>query len=708
MNTSQHLVHAFYGTPSVYTDAKLSNVRLPSRSDDMMPYADGPHAFWSGYFTSRTALKHYIRATSGYHQAVRQAQAFAARPVDLGPDNPLYKLERAQSVAQHHDAVAGTSKQAVAYDYAQRIAAGRSIADELLSTALNALTGVTAAGTPLPWVTCDLANATICAATEAALPGASILLALWNSQGQGTTAPAFISVGLHAGVTSWSVATLATPPATGVVAVPAQLIPISASDSALRLGYYNASAVPVARLAFLAPLPPAGFALFALTPAATSAAAPATSISTPVRFATGTHAAAGPSMTNGAVTISFSAATGRAASLTTKSGGFTPLVIDFLWYNSSVGGPDDGTDYDQHSGAYLFRPNTSSTFPVSTDPVALEMITGPIVNETRQVWGGGWASMAVRLWRGATSAELEWTVGAIPFADGLGKEVIVRYSSGLASQGVFFTDSNGRDSLRRVRGERPSWNFTTLEPVAGNYYPVNTFIHLSDESTNTSLCIVTDRSNGGSSLQDGSLELMVHRRLQSDDNRGVGEPLNETGVNGLGLIARGTHALMLSAAVDAGTARRTALGNALFPPVHAFAPAGTSGAAWLAAHGAAFSGLTSALPPNVHLLTLHAHSPSLFLVRLSHSYALGEDTALSTDATVSLGALFSPALVTVTAVVEMTLTANQPLANAQRVTYNVDDGSSITLPIIPPAPTAPAWAVTIEPLDIRTFFVSVA
>ena len=75
------------------------------------PSADGPHAYWSGYFTSRTALKAYIRESSGIHQALRQAQMFAAPPADLGPDNPLYRLERAIGVTQHHDAVAGTSKQ---------------------------------------------------------------------------------------------------------------------------------------------------------------------------------------------------------------------------------------------------------------------------------------------------------------------------------------------------------------------------------------------------------------------------------------------------------------------------------------------------------------------------------------------------------------------------------------------------------------------
>lgn len=38
---------------------------------------------------------------------------------------------------------------------------------------------------------------------------------------------------------------------------------------------------------------------------------------------------------------------------------------------------------------------------------------------------------------------------------------------------------------------------------------------------------MTDRSCGGTSLEEGQLEIMVHRRLVRDDSRGVGEPLNE-------------------------------------------------------------------------------------------------------------------------------------------------------------------------------------
>lgn len=36
-----------------------------------------------------------------------------------------------------------------------------------------------------------------------------------------------------------------------------------------------------------------------------------------------------------------------------------------------------------------------------------------------------WASLTTRLWRGAEHIEVEWTVGPIPFKDGLGREIVV-------------------------------------------------------------------------------------------------------------------------------------------------------------------------------------------------------------------------------------------------------------------------------------------
>ena len=69
---------------------------------------------------------------------------------------------------------------------------------------------------------------------------------------------------------------------------------------------------------------------------------------------------------------------------------------------------------------------------------------------------------------------------------------------------------------------RPSWNYTVYEPTAGNYYPVNSFIGVQDINTNKTVIVMSDRSQGGSVLRQGEIELMIHRRLLFDDRRGVG------------------------------------------------------------------------------------------------------------------------------------------------------------------------------------------
>ena len=63
--------------------------------------------------------------------------------------------------------------------------------------------------------------------------------------------------------------------------------------------------------------------------------------------------------------------------------------------------------------------------------------------------------------------------------------------------------------LKRKRNVRSTWNVNLVETIAGNYYPVPTKISLRDDVEQLKLTILTDRSEGGSSLKDGQLETMV-------------------------------------------------------------------------------------------------------------------------------------------------------------------------------------------------------
>lgn len=217
------------------------------------------------------------------------------------------------------------------------------------------------------------------------------------------------------------------------------------------------------------------------------------------------------------------------------SDGMTRIVNqEFLYYEAAIG--DNREFRNRSSGAYIFRPKTD-TVSVLSSSCKLKVYRGSLVEEVHQVYNE-WISQVIRIYHNQNHAEFEWLVGPIPIDDGKGKEIITRFNSDIQSEGIFYTDSNGREMIKRLRDHRDTWKVKLLEHAAGNYYPITTKIALEDE--NARMALLTDRAQGGSSMGDGSLELMVHRRLLHDDAFGVGESLNETAY-GKGLVARGIH-----------------------------------------------------------------------------------------------------------------------------------------------------------------------
>lgn len=113
-----------YSTPSEYIDTIASlNITWPTKYDDLFPYSSDPGNFWTGYFTSRANLKGYIRRASSITHASNQLFSEIA----LDQSTSEEEMEKimytknimldAMGIAQHHDAVSGTAKQAVTNDY---------------------------------------------------------------------------------------------------------------------------------------------------------------------------------------------------------------------------------------------------------------------------------------------------------------------------------------------------------------------------------------------------------------------------------------------------------------------------------------------------------------------------------------------------------------------------------------------------------------
>ena len=732
-------VRALYSTPSQYLRAKHEeNLGWNVKTDDFFPYSDFADAYWTGYFTSRPALKRYIRISSAFLQVARHMELFSG-----GDGTATEALWEAQSVAQHHDAISGTAKQAVTYDYAQRISKGAAIADALVEATLGAV--ITTTGTKPALAYCPLANVSQCDVITSH-PSSTIVVILYNPTARATGASTTISIPsstkaptLYDGKGN-KVASTTLPvfnPATGgnatyrtwfTPSVPGlgvstyflqqggasmeeegegegetvvrklwRFVTNSRGSSTDRHDHLPLPAAPkpTDRRDHL-PLPPAPKTdrrdHLPLPPA------PAPSdrhdhLFTPLSVPS--PIAADSVLENANLAVVFDGSTGLIKSVTDKATNVShAFVQDFAWYASYQ------NTSEQDSGAYIFRPAANGTNSLSSSTKLVNLVNGDGVSEAWQQVTP-WLSQVVRLRGGASGIEFEWTVGPVPVDDGQGKEVIIRFNSSLQSQATWYTDSNGREFQKRVRNFRPTWTWEPTQPIAGNYFPVNSATWLTDGTS--ALVVNVDRSQGCSSLVDGVLECMIHRRMTVDDGRGVGEPLNETGVDGRGLVITGATWVHLAPLADAAFRARTTA-NALYTPLHqSYAPLSGPISDYLSGHAATMSFLRTPLPPQVELISAHVYGQKA-LVRIAHSYGVGESATYSTPVTIDLSALFVQPIADAT---EMYLSGAVP--KGSRRTYSWNTTSAANAHVQRRSTDAPnALNVTIAPGEVKTWIVTLA
>lgn len=690
-------VNALYSTPSIYTDAKYAtNESWPIKTDDFFPYADRANGYWTGYFTSRPAIKRYVRIMSGYYLAARQLEVFRGRK-SSGPNTD--SLADALAIAQHHDAVTGTEKQHVANDYSKRLSIGYKEAEELVSSSLASLVEsplLTRSQNPVTkFQQCPLLNISYCPASEVDLvQGKNLVIVVYNSLGWKRNEVIRIPV-IDPNV--------AVHDSNGIE-IESQLLPQTEVYVDLRNYYVKAylgqtpPKTPKYWLAFTVSVPPLGFSTYTVSTAkrtgSTRSSVHTYNSNEKSKFEVG----------QGDLKLTFSTDQEKCTNYVNIRNLVEEQVeLSYVYYSGY-----NGTNQKdpQNSGAYIFRPN--GTYPINHEKqVPLTVLRGPVLDEVYKKINP-WIHQITRLYKGKEHVEIEFIVGPIPIEDGVGKEVATQISTTMETNKTFYTDSNGRDFIKRIRDYRTDWDLEVNQPAAGNYYPINLGIYVEDNKTEFS--VLVDRSIGGSSLKDGQIELMVHRRLLLDDSRGVEEALNETDCVGddcRGLTVQGKYYYRIDPLGKGAKWRRT-FGQEIYSPLLlAFAEKDDKDD-WMNSRILTFSGIDSSytLPDNIAIITLQELDNGKILLRLAHLYEIEEDKDLSVMSSVELKKLFPGRKIK--ELKEMNLSANQERTEMEkkRLAWKVE-GSHENRQVSRGGPVDPKELnVELAPMEIRTFIIS--
>jgi hypothetical protein len=331
-----------------------------------------------------------------------------------------------------------------------------------------------------------------------------------------------------------------------------------------------------------------------------------------------------------------------------------------------------------------------------------------------------WVTQTVRLID--DTLEAEWSVGPVPvLGDNASKEVFSRFMTDIDSKNIWTTDSNGYEMVNRTLNHRDTFKLNVTEPIASNVVNVNSVISINDNKRH--FMVLNDRSQGGTSLAPGTIDIFVHRRLLGFDYPGggmgpMGEPLNETRFfgwhapdtrfwfrNGPGLVIRGKHRIGLTHVNKAAKMYREVSERMFRSVLLGFDIEGSKTKYKQFSGGA----LRTSLPENVGVLTMqqYKNETNALLVRLMHKYAINEDLELSKSVTVSLANLFSLETknLVISAVTEMNLIANEEIEQMRKRRLKFHGATSLNPLPDPPAVVGPEYNVVLTPLKIRTFVV---
>ncbi|XP_077495268.1 lysosomal alpha-mannosidase-like [Amblyomma americanum] len=550
-----------------------------------MPYTDGPGRTWTGFYTTKPNLKMMVRYANGFLQASKQLSVLGKETTS----SQVRQLSEAVATLLHHDGITGTSTTWVARDYANILYQGIAKCEAVISASLVSLLDPDAprgdeAAKLMRF--CHLLNQSDCLHTSAE-----------NQFGVIVYNPASVQaspyVRLPLVTDEESVVTVIGP---GGAKVEWQAVPLAPH----RHGIPESLGLAKSSLVFQANVEPLGASLYYVksTQGESSKSADFLEIHEEVNF-----------IENEKYRVELDADTGLVSRIVLRQ---TQTPVELHQSFAAYGFNRYPEGNMSPPGHYVFSAYTPAR--EMGEQVTYRVVKGPLVQEVHQIFNE-YISQVITLHKNSPFIEFTWTVGALDklllssgWSSSSGCDIVSRFESNLDTD-EFYTDSNGWRTMRRTVRKRKN-----MLPIPSNYYPVTSWIYIKDRSKGLQMLILPDRPQGGSSIKAGQLEIMVHRRHETNDNLGLPDPLLEMGVDDGGLVARGTHRLFLGSPMEARGLMRLQALQLVYQPLPVFTLAN-----WKPKLDK-FSVLRSPLPGTVHVLTLERlpGTSNQVLLRLEH------------------------------------------------------------------------------------------
>nr|XP_035150014.2 epididymis-specific alpha-mannosidase isoform X1 [Callithrix jacchus]XP_035150015.2 epididymis-specific alpha-mannosidase isoform X1 [Callithrix jacchus] len=662
---------------------------------DFLPYSTEPFQAWTGFYTSRSALKGLARRASALLYAGESMFTRYMWPAPHGHLDPAWALQQLQqlrwavSEVQHHDAITGTESPKVRDMYVAHLASGMLGMRKLMAS-----------------IVLDKLRPREATAASSGEPGA------------GPTGH-FASV---YNPLAWTVTTIVTLtvgfPGVQVTDEAGHPVPAQIQNSTETPSAYD--------LLILTTIPGLSYRHYSIRPAAGAQEGtqePAATVASTLQFGRRLRRRTSHAgrrlvpVANDCYIVLLDKDTNLMHSIWERQGNRTVrMTQEFLEYHVN-GDVKQGPISDN----YLFTPGKAAV--PAWEAVGMELVVGQLVTEIRQYF---YRNMTARDYTYAIRSRLihvpqdydgellchrieqEYRAGPLE----LNREAVLRTSTDINSQQVIYSDNNGYQMQRR-----PYLPYVN-NSVARNYYPMVQSAFMEDDESR--LVLLSERAHGISSQGNGQVEVMLHRRLWNNFDWDLGYNLT---LNDTSIVHPVLWLLLGPWPLTAALRQRSALALQHRPVVLFGELPGTASKPPGPQQQEAVT-----LPPNLHLQILSLpgwryssnhteHTQNLrkghqgeaqadlcrVLLRLYHPYEVDEDPVLSQPVTVNLEAVLR-ALGSVVAVEERSLTGTWDVSTLRRWSWRTESGHHRGDTVSPSRPPG-GPIITIHPKEIRTFFI---